>query len=187
MSDEDRRKWDERYSSVERLDDAPSQVLQSLDDILPRTGRALDMGGGSGRNAIWLAERGLDVTIADISQAGLDLVERRLAGRSLRMDTLCVDLESEPLPAGPWTLVTSILFLHRPLVRQVAQILAPGGLFVLIQPTRSNLTRHARPPYGFLLDDGEAPGLAGGLEVVRYGEGWLEDGRHDAVLVARRV
>ena len=186
MSAEDRRKWNERYGAVERLDDVPSRVLQSLDDILLDSGKTLDIGGGSGRNAIWLASRGLEVTVADISQVGLGLVERRFADTEMRVDTLCLDLETEPLPTGPWNLVTSILFLHRPLIEKIAEILTPGGLFVLIQPTMSNLTQYSRPPKDFLLKDGEAPELVRGLEVIRYCEGWLEDGRHDALLVARR-
>jgi tellurite methyltransferase len=37
-----------------------------------------------------------------------------------------------------------------------------------------------------VLEDGELPRLISGLETVRYEEGWLESGRHEARLVARR-
>ena len=53
-------------------------------------------------------------------------------------------------------------------------------------PTRSNLRRHPHPREAFLLDDGELPSLVGDLEVVSYEEGWLDEGRHEARLVARR-
>jgi hypothetical protein len=52
-------------------------------------------------------------------------------------------------------------------------------------PTRSNLERHTRPDPRHLLEDGELPGLVPGLEIVRYEEGWTEQGRHEARLVAR--
>lgn len=38
----------------------------------------------------------------------------------------------------------------------------------------------------FLLQDRELPKLVTGLEVLRYDEGWLAEGQHDAVIVARR-
>jgi len=50
-----------------------------------------------------------------------------------------------------------------------------------------DLTRHAKPGAAFLLEDGELPGLIrGGLRVERYEEGWFEEGRHEARLLARR-
>ena len=73
MSDKDRKRWDAKYARQESAPSEPSLLLTQLDDILPRRGRALDIAGGAGRHAIWLAQRGLDVTLADISLAGMNL------------------------------------------------------------------------------------------------------------------
>ena len=100
--------------------------------------------------------------------------------------TLCTDLEEKPFPAGPWDLILSCRYLQRPLFKIYPQVLAPGGTLIVIQPTKTNLERHAKPPADFLLDDGELPGLVFGLKVVHLEEGWLADGRHDAVVVARK-
>lgn len=56
-----------------------------------------------------------------------------------------------------------------------------------VQPTVRNLERHQRPPRPYLLDEGELPKLLDELRIVHYQEGWLTDGRHDAVVVARRA
>jgi hypothetical protein len=56
---------------------------------------------------------------------------------------------------------------------------------VFCQPTLRNLERHARPGRPYLLVEGELPTLVQGLEVLQYEEGWLEEGRHEARLVAR--
>jgi tellurite methyltransferase len=100
--------------------------------------------------------------------------------------TLETDLELEPFPAGPWDLIVSVCYLLRPLFAVYPRFLAPGGILAVVQPTKKNLERHDKPPADFLLDDGELPRLVSGLEVVHYEEGWLADGRHDAVIVARR-
>jgi SAM-dependent methyltransferase len=184
MSEEDRRKWNTRYQEQAGVRE-PSAFLRSLTDRLPRTGRALDVAGGAGQDALWLARRGLDVTLLDISEVALDRASAtaRTAGVSLR--PLQLDVETEPLPPGPFDVVLCLNFLWRPLFAAFPKVLAPGGLLVFAQPTRSNLQRHAHPSARFLLEDGELPGLVHELERVSYTEGWTEEGRHEARLVAR--
>ena len=61
-----------------------------------RPGRALDLAAGEGRNALWLAERGWEVTAVDFSLAGLDkgraLQERHERGRDLHVDWVHADV-----------------------------------------------------------------------------------------------
>jgi SAM-dependent methyltransferase len=187
MSDAERTKWDTRYREQDAPSREPSPFLVSLDPILPHTGRALDVAGGAGRHAVWLAQRGLDVTIADISRVGLDLAEEEAGRAGVRLTSVALDLERAPLPAGPWDVIVSFHYLHRPLFAAYPHLLSPGGLLLVVHPTRSNLLRHHKPGGEFLLEDGELPGLVPGLTVVRYEEGWFDEGRHEARLVARRA
>jgi tellurite methyltransferase len=186
MSDDDRARWNARYREGAK-DHEPSPFLTGLDDLLPRRGRALDVAGGAGRHALWLARRGLAATLADVSDVALAAAARAAAAEGLPLATAHVDLEREPLPAGPWDVVTVFYFLQRSLFPAIAATLAPGGLLVVAHPTRSNLARHPRPGPDHLLEDGELPSLVRGLEVVSYEEGWCDDsGRHEARLVGRR-
>jgi tellurite methyltransferase len=186
MPEADRRKWDGRYREQGAGVREPSAFLEALDDLLPRRGRALDVAGGTGRHALWLARRGLDVTLADISGVALE-VAREEAGRAgLMVHTLMLDLEAEPLPPGSWDVVLCVNFLWRPLFDAIPAALAPDGLLVVAHPTLTNLERHARPGPEHLLGAGELPGLVRGLEILRYDEGWQEEGRHEARLAARR-
>lgn len=186
MSDEDKTKWDAKYARVDAAPSEPSRLLVDLGDMLPARGTALDVAGGTGRHAIWLAQRGLNVTIADVSEVGLNTAMRRARSAGVSLRTISLDLESQPPPQGPWDLVLCVQFLHRPLFEVFPHILRPGGILIVIHPTRSNLQRHEKPPARFLLEDGELPKLVGELEILRYEEGWLGDNRHDAVLVACR-
>lgn len=187
MSDAERTKWDARYREQGAPSREPSPFVTSLDALLPRAGRALDVAGGAGRHAIWLARRGLDVTLADISPVGLGLADEEARRAGVPLTTIALDLERDAPPPGPWDVVLSFHYLNRPLFARYERLLAPGGLLVIVHPTRSNLLRHPRPGPDFLLDDGELPRLVTGLEIVRYEEGWLEEGRHEARLVARRA
>ncbi len=66
--------------------------------------------------------------------------------------------------------------------------LEPHGLLIFCQPTVRNLERHERPARRYLLEEGELAALAAGmaLEVLLLEEGWGEEGRHEARLVARK-
>ncbi|MEZ4446855.1 MAG: class I SAM-dependent methyltransferase [Polyangiaceae bacterium] len=181
-----RAKWDERHRRGDHTASGPSSFLTAMAARLPRQGAALDVAGGAGRHALWLAERGLDVTLVDVSPVGLALAERRASERGLALTTVARDLEEEPLPAGPWDLIVVVNYLERALFPRFAEILVPGGLLLLAHPTVRNLERHARPSRRFLLERGEAAELLAGLTILEGGEAWTEGGRHEARYLARR-
>jgi tellurite methyltransferase len=191
MSDAERIKWDARYREGSHTATEPSRALTAIESLLPAAGpalrlRALDVGGGAGRHALWLARKGFDVTLVDVSEVGLALVNDRARAEGLTVHTVPADLERDPLPEGPWDLILVSHFLHRPLFAAFPGALAHSGLLVVLHPTRTNLERHDKPGAAFLLEDGELPGLVRGLTIVRHDEGWLEEGRHEARLVARK-
>jgi SAM-dependent methyltransferase len=190
--DEDRRRgWETRHGAAPRLAAPPSAFLRGLADRLPRTPAgsrppaALDVAGGMGADALWLAGRGFAVTLADFSRVALERAAAAAARAGLRLHTLDIDLETAPLPAGPWDVIHCANFLWRPLFPAFARTLAPGGLLLVRHPTRRNLERHAHPSARHLLEEGELPGLVSGLEILDHAEAWI-DGRHEAQLVARR-
>ena len=186
MSEADREKWNARYREQSSVKTEAAALLVSAAERLPASGRVLDVAGGTGRNAIWLARRGLDVTLVDISEVALEIARREAAKVDAPLHTIEADLEFDAFPPGPWDVIVSIKYLQRRLFDVFAQSLAPGGLLIYAQPTRSNLLRHPKPGTRFLLEDGELPSLIGDLEVLDYHEGWQEEGRHEAQLIARR-
>ena len=180
MAQADREKWNARYGEEAAMQE-PSPFLAQLNGLLPRQGRALDVAGGSGRNARWLARHGLSVTVADISEVGLERAARE------RFATAVVDFDVDPLPDGPWDVIFINHFLHRPLFAQIPSRLAPQGLLVVAHPTVTNLERNAHPGRKFLLEPGELRALVQGLEIVSFDEDWRENGWHEARLVGRRA
>lgn len=186
MADDDRARWDARWRSAPVERSAPARFLGGLDDILPRAGAALDVAGGAGRNALWLARRGLAVTLVDVSPVALERARVAAAAEGVSLDVVALDLDQSPLPDGPFALVVSIDFLCRPLFDAFPTRLAPGGVLVYAQATTRNLERHVHPSARFLLGEGELPRLVRGLDVVRYEEGWFDD-RHEARLAARKA
>jgi 2-polyprenyl-3-methyl-5-hydroxy-6-metoxy-1,4-benzoquinol methylase len=81
--------WNERYRSKERagedLQTEPTKlVVKAAQNLSP--GKALDLACGTGRNAIWLAREGWDVTAVDGARAALEILEERAKGECKRKD-----------------------------------------------------------------------------------------------------
>ncbi|MFW5920906.1 MAG: class I SAM-dependent methyltransferase [Polyangiales bacterium] len=186
MSGADRERWDARYRAGGGYGRrAPPRWLDEVDGHLPRQGRALDVASGTGRIAVWLARRGLDVTAVDVSPVGLSLAREVAADEGVRLATEIADLERDPLPDGPYELIACVDYRQPSLFPEMVARLAPGGVLVAQLATVHNLERHQKPSRRFLAEPGELREAAGDLDVLLYGEGWYED-RHVARLVARR-
>jgi SAM-dependent methyltransferase len=182
----DRDRWNQRWRDA--VPAAPSAFVASQLGALPVTGRALDVAGGAGRDAVALARHGLDVTVVDVSDAGLERAGEHAIAAGVGLHLVRADLDDEALPVGPWDVIVVNHFLCRALWPALSAALAPGGRLLLCQPTRSNLERHPSPSARFLVDDGELLAFArsAGLDIVHHREGWTDSGRHEAELVARR-
>ncbi len=186
MSQADFERWEARYAQP-----GPAQAVDpfliDIDNDLPTRGRALDVAGGAGRHALFLAARGLDVTLVDISPTGLDLAVRRARDAGVALGTQALDLETETLPGGPFELVLCTSFLPSSrLWEQMAERLQTRGRLVYVQPTTINLERHAHPGKRVLLEPGTLQTIVAplGLKPIRLEEGWDASGRHTARLLA---
>ena len=191
MADSDRDKWNARYRERGENASTPSPAIVELAEFLPPVTparcdhRALDVAGGSGRHAIWLAERGFRVTVVDVAKEGLALAARAATARGIELETVIRDLDTEPLPDGPFDVILCHHFLYPSLFDESASRLAPNGVVVAVHPTQRNLERHPRPSARFLFEEGALRRAADGWEILHADEGWQSTGRHEARVVAR--
>lgn len=149
----DAESWDARYSGTELVWGAePNRFVAGELADLP-SGRALDVACGEGRNAIWLASRGWQVTGVDFSAAGLDRAVRLAAraGIAGRVSFQLGDVVSGPLPAGPFdAVVVAYLQLEerqrRAALRLAAAAVAPAGTLLVVGHDTANLTEGTGGP-----------------------------------------
>ena len=186
MAESDRIKWDQRFARSNEIDIAPPNWLKEVEASLPQQGYALDIAAGAGRLAIWLASRGLDVLAVDISRTGLELARQGAAAKGLQIETLAEDLEAEPLPEGPFDVITCFNYRQRGLFPLIRERLKVGGFFLSEVATVSNLERHAHPSLKYLAEQGELRQDCAPLEIVYYREGWSDD-RASARVLARKI
>lgn len=185
VADADRDRWNAAWREAPARD--VSAFLEENAALLPSRGRVLDLAGGPGHDALWLAARGLDVTLADVSDVALERARAEAAARGLPLTTALRDFERDGPPPGPWDVVVCFFYLQRDLFPRWPSLLAQGGLLLFAQPTRTNLERHPKPGSRFLLEPGELATLVPAeLEVLSLTEGWTPRDLHEARLVARR-
>jgi len=129
--------WDARYAGGGfQFGDRPNEYLRSQGWRLRPGMRALAAGDGEGRNGVWLAEQGLDVTALDWSPVGLAKAESLAARRGVALHGVVADLAAWDWPAARFDLIAWI-FVHLPpedrarAARGVVRALAPGGLLML--------------------------------------------------------
>ena len=146
-----REEWDRKYSEKELLWSAePNRFLVAELAGLP-PGRALDLACGEGRNAIWLAELGCDVTAVDFSEVAIGKALQIAARRQVDVRFLRADLlEYEP-EASAFDLVL-VFYLQLPadeldvVLSRAAAAVAPDGVFLLVGHDSSNLTHGSGGP-----------------------------------------
>ena len=153
----------------------PTRLLAET-AIQLKPGRALDLACGSGRNAVWLADHGWQVTAVDRSPISIPAV-----------DTHVADLEKHEYAIEPaaWDLIVVSYYLQRDLFEPVKRGLKPGGVALVIV----HMFEPGHEQSRFSVEPGELARYFEGWEILHYREGAPNDPQHKravAEIVARR-
>jgi len=143
--------WDERYRREDYVyGKAPNDFLAARVDEL-RPGNVLCLAEGEGRNAVFLAGRGFDVSAVDASAVGLEKAGRLAAEHGVEIEMICADLADYDLGKARWDNIVSIYChvlspLRADVHRRVTAALRPGGVFLLEGYTPRQLAFHSGGP-----------------------------------------
>jgi SAM-dependent methyltransferase len=179
MAMDDRSRWDRQHAESS----GPEEVSSLLQKVLAgehweiSPGRVLDIACGKGRNALYLAAHGFDVTAVDVSPAALDTGRRQAAERNLQVTWMQIDLERESLPGSGYDLVINFNYLQRALIPNIKTVMKAGGVIIfetyLIEQRQLG---HPRNPE-YLLAHNELLDRFNDFRVLFYREGKFADGR----------
>lgn len=132
-----RSPWDREYMlAADRyvLGTAPSALALELAAMLPPAARVLELGCGEGRDSVFFATRGFEVSGLDTSRAGLEKARRLAAERGVEVRWIQATLPEVPA-SGPFDLVYSCGSLHyvarrhrRGLFGRLRRVTQRGGL-----------------------------------------------------------
>ena len=179
--------WDARFAEPGfAYGTEPNDFLRDIADRFP-AGPILSLAEGEGRNGAFLGSLGHPVHAVDGSAVGLAKAQELARASGATLTTECADLDGWRLPRRDWSgIIAFYLHLppgpHRALFGQVAEALAPGGVFALEAFAPAQLGR----PSGGPTDPGRLHSLAewqaslAGLqwEVAREVERPLREGKY---------
>jgi SAM-dependent methyltransferase len=174
--------WDERYGTSDFFyGREPNDFLRAQAPELPKGGRVLCLAEGEGRNAVFLAQLGFQVTAVDASSVGLEKARRLATERGVSIDTVLIDLrdfepgdESFDAVVSIWCHLSSAL---RPTVHhRIRRALRPGGRLVLehYHPRQVSYGTGGPKDVDFLMTAEELRSSFSALRTVRLFEGERE-------------
>jgi tellurite methyltransferase len=176
----DRDRWNKKYREASaatwRVPDPflPWAFSQYILPMFPHGGSALDFAGGAGRHGIWLAEQGWEVTLIDISDAGVDLARQSTGLVATRVHFVVDDLTEFKASQTRFDLAMVFFYLDRRIFSEMVKSLRPGGLLIYktnrVMPT-PEMGESANPAY--LLKAGELLQLlkpGAGMRVLHHRE-----------------
>lgn len=137
--------WDERYKQEEYFyGKEPNDFLKENLSVFPSHGKILCLAEGEGRNAVFLAQKGFEVTAMDGSEKGLKKLHLLAQENKVRVETEIGDLVDYSMGEQKWDGIVSI-WCHLPklhwkkMLQRVATALKPGGVFLLESYTPSQI------------------------------------------------
>ncbi|MDX1486856.1 MAG: class I SAM-dependent methyltransferase [Acidiferrobacterales bacterium] len=140
----DHKEWNKRYANkgIVWTVEPNRFLVAEVADLQP--GRALDLGCGEGRNAVWLAEQGWQVTAVDFSDIGLDKGRQLASARCAAVSWVLADVTTYRPHRGAYDLVL-ICYLQLParersrVLKHAQEALASHGTLIYIGHDLSNL------------------------------------------------
>ena len=132
--------WNDTWSTMGHTFSDYDQILMDCAGNLER-GRALDLGCGSGGNAVWLAERGWQVTGVDFSDVAIEKARVRAADKRVEVEFVVSDVTAYR-PDGLYDLIISFYIQLWPgqrarMLANAAEALAPGGRILFVSHDKS--------------------------------------------------
>lgn len=147
-----RAEWNRRYAARELVWGAePNAFVAEILAARAPAGRALDLGCGEGRNALWLAERGWEATGVDYSSVAIERARKLATGRSATARFLEDDVTTWEPEESRYALVL-IVYLQIPeqemwrVLASAKRAIEPGGSLVMIGHAKRNLTEGVGGP-----------------------------------------
>ena len=128
--------WDDRFQApAYAYGEAPNDFLRWAAPQV-KLGKAVSLCEGEGRNAVFLAKMGFEVTAVDFSRVGLNKAKALADLHKVNLNCVVADMKDFVLANNAWDLVVSVFAqpdadIRRRLYAQLGLSLKPGGAFIL--------------------------------------------------------
>ncbi|MDD5434996.1 MAG: class I SAM-dependent methyltransferase [Nitrospira sp.] len=168
----------------------PAKLLIDYLPLLP-CGKALDVAMGKGRNGIFLASHGFEVTGLERDEESIRMCRNEADRAGVKIDARCVDLEdleSYKIESSVYDVIICFYYLQRNLFSRIKEALKPQGIiiyetFLIDQHIKTGHPK--RREYCF--EHNELLKLFIDFRIIYYREGQDSKGTYKASLVAQKI
>jgi SAM-dependent methyltransferase len=187
----EREKWNQRYLEGTHGTLPPDRLLldafdRYIEPLFPDAGRALDIAGGTGRHAIFLAAKGWRVRLTDIAEAGIVNARKNAGSLASRIEFQVEDLTRFQGSDASYDVINVFFFLRREMFGELIKALHPGGLLIYKGYTREQAKFGGGPTNPeYLFGENELLHSFRELRVLHYAELIRDCGQ--AEFVGRKV
>jgi SAM-dependent methyltransferase len=178
--DEQKASWDLKYEQGLPSLTEPDPFFVStyetfVEQAFPHAGVALDLAGGLGRHALWLAVRSWQVTVVDLSQVAIGKLSQAALEQRVKLELLVEDASEYNFEPARFDLIVLFYHLDRDLFPKIVSALKPGGLLICKMSLRwksdgAIATANTNP-----LDRNELPSLVPELLALHHEERPVRD------------
>jgi SAM-dependent methyltransferase len=180
MNSDERARWDLKYEhGLPSLTEPDPFFIAAYERFVepsfPNAGVALDLAGGLGRHALWLATRGWQVSVVDVSEVAIQKLSEAALQQNVELDLLVADASDYKFEPRRFDLIVLFYHFDRSLFPKIVSALKPGGLLIckMSLPWNSETTLAADNPQ--LLAREELPSLVPQLRVLHHHERPVRD------------
>jgi len=140
----DKNVWDKIFREKGKFFEKPHRDLPKIIKLLKKqkAKKVLDLGCGTGRHVVYLAQKGFEVYGTDISKTAVGMTKKWLKSEGLTGKIITQDMaERLPFPSGLFDAVISVQVIHhgridviRKTIKEIGRVTSPGGLIFVTVP-----------------------------------------------------
>jgi SAM-dependent methyltransferase len=180
QSKDQRARWDIKYEQGLPSLTEPDPFFISayerfVNPSLPKPGVALDLAGGLGRHALWLARRGWQVTVVELSDVAIGKLRQAAVELNVNVDLFAGDAAEYKLEPARFDLIVLFYHLDRSLFPRIVSALKPGGLLICKMSLRWDSGERLTTASANPLHRNELPSLVPELDVLHHQERPVRD------------
>jgi len=189
-SEEQRAHWDLKYEQgLPSLTEPDPFFISAYEKFVaqssPQAGTALDLAGGVGRHALWLARRNWQVTVVDVSDVAMRKLNQAAIEQNVKLDLLVGDASDYKFEPARFDLILLFYHLDRSLFPKIVYALKPGGLLICKMSLRWKSDGMSTAAGTGPLEKNELPTLVPDLHILHHRERPVRD-RGVAEFVGRK-
>jgi len=195
----DPARWEQRYVEGELPWDSGEtdpHLMRVVEDFSIAPGKAMEIGCGTGTNAIWLDSQGFDVIGLDLSPTAIERAKAKVESADASCQMLVADFLTEPIAGSPFSFVYDRGCFHifdeaedrANYASRLAGLLEPDGIWHSLIGSTDGPPRDTGPPRRSAADIVDA--VRPHFEILQLKSASFDDGKHAEarawILVARK-